>query len=265
VNRRQWRRRRRDTSTTHRRWCGLAALLAGTAVALAAYSGSGAPSATRSPTVASLATTTTTASGITTTTRSSGSRSTSTTVPRGGNATKLVDEWATCMRSNGDPNQADPIIDTHGVINITIGAGASQALASEVRGGTDQQTGTCSQYLSAAQRVLRRAFPLSSPPNNSALLNYVACMRANGVPNYPDPTGDKSNLNGINTNSPTFLKANNICGKKIDAPAWWTNGWGPPGDISVRSCVNGSQTVACPSGSPPAGGETPGSEVGSNG
>ena len=34
-------------------------------------------------------------------------------VPRG-NATQLVDEWAACMRSHGDPNQADPIIDATG-------------------------------------------------------------------------------------------------------------------------------------------------------
>jgi hypothetical protein len=27
-----------------------------------------------------------------------------------GNPTRLVDEWATCMRSHGDPNQVDPTI-----------------------------------------------------------------------------------------------------------------------------------------------------------
>ena len=156
-------------TATRRRWCRLAALLAVAAIGLAACSGSG---ATSSPTVASLATTTTTASGITTSTGPGGSTSTtgsgtsSTTVPRGGNATKLVDEWAACMRSHGDPNQADPIIDAHGVINITIGAGASQALASAVRGGTDQQTGTCSQYLvRGPTSVAGQAYPLSSPPN----------------------------------------------------------------------------------------------------
>ena len=80
------------------------------------------------------------------------------------------------------------------------------------------------------------------------MLKYVDCMRANGVPNYPYPTGDKTNFNGtgINTNSPTFVKANNICGKKIDAPAWWTNGWGPPGDVSLRSCRRWEPTRGLP-------------------
>ena len=165
------------------------------------------------------------------------------------------------MRSHGDPNQADPTIDVHGVINIVIGAGTSQAIASEVRGGVDQQTGACSQFLSAAQRVLRQEFPVPPPPDNSALLSYAACMRANGVPNYPDPTGEKMNLRAVDTSSPTFLRAAHTCGKKINAPTWWTDGWGPPGDVSVRSCYNGSQTVLCPKGFPLAGG----GPVGNNG
>ena len=66
-------------------------------------------------------------------------------------------------------------------------------------------------------------------------MQYADCMRTNGVPNYPDPTGDQTNLNGINMNSPVFENANNVCGKQIHAPAWWINGWGPPGDISSSS------------------------------
>lgn len=243
------------TRATNRRPGRRAFVLTAVAVALAACSAAGRSGVggASSPTVASLG-----SSGA-----PAGDSST-TTLPNGADATRLVDAWASCMRSHGDPNQVDPTIDTHGVINITIGAGASQALASEVKGGTDKQTGTCSQYLSAAQRALREAFPVSPPPSNSALLNYASCMRANGVPTYPDPTTEKMNLSGIDTNSPTFLRANDICGKKIDAPAWWLNGWGPPGDISVRSCFDGAQTIACPSGFPPSGetNASPGSDSG---
>ena len=161
-------------STTHRRWCGLAALLAGTAIVLAACSGSGDPSATSPPTIASLATTTTTVSGIATSTGARGSTTTtgggtsSTTVPKGGNATKLVDEWATCMRSNGDPNQADPIIDAYGVINITIPAGVSQTLSSQVSGGTGSQSGQCSEYLAAAQKRVAGRQPCRPPRRTTA-------------------------------------------------------------------------------------------------
>jgi hypothetical protein len=246
----------------------LAFVLVAAAVVLAACSSPASSSGgTSSPTVASLGSSGSLGSssqgGGGSQPKSGGSSTT--TLPKGGDATRLVDEWASCMRRHGDPNQVDPTIDIHGVINIMIGAGASQALANEVKGGVDQQTGQCSQYLSAAQRVLREQFPVSPPPDNSALLNYAECMRANGVPGYPDPSGERTDLRGIDTNSPTFIKANDTCGKQIDAPAWWIDGWGPPGDVSVRSCVDGSQTVACPSSFSPGGGGQPSSGPGSNG
>ena len=111
--------------TRYRLSGGLAALLAA-AIGLAACNGSGAPSATSSPTVASLATTTTTAGGITTSTGAGGSTTrtgggtSSTTVPAG-SPTQLLDEWATCMRSHGDPDQVDPTVDATKVIQITLG------------------------------------------------------------------------------------------------------------------------------------------------
>jgi hypothetical protein len=137
------------------------------------------------------------------------------------------------MRSHGDPNQADPTIDAHGVINI-IGPLAQPGVP-RIVGGPETATGTCSQYLAAAQRILRAAMPVAPPPTQAELIKYVDCMRANGVPNYPYPTGEKANFNaaGLDPNSAFFVKANKVCGQQIGAPAWWTNGWGPPGDISV--------------------------------
>lgn len=227
----------RDREATSWRFGVLLLLAAAAALGLAACGGSGAPQ------VVSLQTTTE-SSTASTTTRSGGG---STNSPSGGNPTKLVDEWATCMRSHGDPTQADPTIDVHGVINIFM-SHVSARVSNQVKGGTGAQTGSCSQYLSAAQRLLRAADPVSPPPNQAELLQYAGCMRANGVPNYPDPTGDKANFNGtgIDTNSPTFIHAGDVCGKRIHAPTWWINGWGPPGDVSVRSIVGGS-------GSPPPG------------
>jgi hypothetical protein len=143
--------------------------------------------------------------------------------------TRLVDEWATCERRHGDPDQADPTIDAYGVINIVT------PQAGIISGGSEQATGTCSTYLARAQNELRAANPVAPAPNQVELIKYVNCMRANGVPNYPYPNGDKTTFigTGVDPQSPEVERVNNECGTKLHLPAWWINGSGPPGDISV--------------------------------
>jgi hypothetical protein len=217
----------------------LAVLLAAVAIGLTACGDS-----PDSPHIANLETSTTTGGGH-------GGVST-TTAPKGDNATQLMDEWATCMRANGDPNQTDPTIDLYGVINITM-QGASQAVSSEVHGSS----GPCSQYEVAAEDALRAANPVAPPPTQAQLVQYVDCMRTHGVPNFPDPgtNGEtKFNGTGVDPNSLFVVTANKICGKQINAPAWWVAGDGPPGDVSVRNC-SGPASVC--SGPPPTGGNRP--------
>lgn len=201
------------------------ALLVAAAVVLAGCGGSKAPS------VASIAPTST----PTTATGSTGSNGSSATAT-GKAATGFLVEWAACMRRHGDPNQVDPTIDNHYGINITIPLSAPQTLSNEVHGGT----APCNQYLTAASNALKAEHPAPSAPSNDATgVKYAACMRAHGVPNYPDPTGTRTNLRGIDMNSPFFIRANKLCGKQIGAPAWWINGWGPPGNISVSNIPPG--------------------------
>lgn len=161
----------------------------------------------------------------------------STTEAKGNSPTALVDEWAACMRSHGDPNQADPVIDSHGVINITMPApwqGGRPA------GNPHAAAGTCSQYLTKAQAELRAEDPVQDPQGvpTSTAVPFANCMRANGVPDYPYPSGpndSETNFNGtgVNPNSPHVVKVNDYCGRKLGLPTWWINGWGPPGDISL--------------------------------
>jgi hypothetical protein len=216
---------KRARATTNRRSGGLAVLVAAAALALAACS-----SAPSTPHVASLSQHSS----------SSGQRGgTATAGAPKGDATRLVDEWAACERSHGDPNQADPVIDTHGVININLPGPGQGGTAV---GDPHDATGTCSQYLAAAQIALRKADPVQDPggvTSTAVLVNFTKCMRANGVPTYPFPSGggsdNKMNFNGtgIDLNSPSVVRVNDLCGKKLGLPAWWINGWGPPGDISV--------------------------------
>jgi hypothetical protein len=206
-----------------RRSVPLGVLVAAAALALAACGGS-----THPPAVASLKSTTSSTTGE----GHGGGRTTN--ASRADNPTQLMDEWAVCMRSNGDPTQTDPVIDSHGVINITLPLGVPQALSSEIH----SSTGPCSQYEVEAEAALRAADPVAPPPDEAQLVRYTDCMRANGVPNYPDPGPDgKTDFQstGVDPNSPSVQNANKVCGKQIDAPAWWINGWGPPGDVSVMS------------------------------
>jgi hypothetical protein len=147
-----------------------------------------------------------------------------------------MDEWAACMRTHGDPNQSDPVIDQYGVIDITM-QGATAAISSEVHGSS----GPCSQFEIAAENALRASHPAAPPPDQAQQVQYADCMRTHGVPNFPDPgPNGETNFNGtgVDPNSPFFVSANKVCAKQINAPAWWINGTGPPGDVTVRD-ING--------------------------
>jgi hypothetical protein len=236
---------------------GLAAILAGAAIALAACGGSSSPRSATSPTVASLPTST-----IAKSSSGHGGGVVTTTLPTGNNPTALVDEWAACMRSQGDPNQSDPIIDSHGVIDIStplLGEGSTPGKG-KPPGDPHGATGTCSQYLVKAQVELRIEYPVPEPqgPSEATYLQYVYCMRADGVPNFPFPYGpddSQTNFNGtgVDPDSPQVVRVNDLCGQKLGLPTWWINGWGPPGDISVSP----------PEGGPPMGPPVPAGDGGS--
>jgi hypothetical protein len=148
-----------------------------------------------------------------------------------GNVSPLLNEWAACERSHGDPDQSDPTVSAAGVIYIYVPQNAQPA------GDLHERTGTCSQYVAEAANELKAANPVAPPPDQATYLKYVACMRANGVPNFPYPDGDQTNFNGtgVDPNSPAVVRVNDLCGKKIGAPAWWINGTNTPGDIEVRT------------------------------
>ena len=221
-----------DLTRMRRRPGALAVLVAAAALALAACS-----SGSSTPQVASLGTSTSSGASADPGTSSGTSAGSTPATQSASGPTRLVDEWAACERGHGDPDQADPTIDANGVINITIPQGAQPA------GNLHELTGTCSEYLAAAQNELRAANPVAPPPDQAEYLKYVTCMRANGVPDYPYPTGDTTNFmgSGVDPNSPAVEKVNQLCGKKIGAPAWWINGTETPGSIEVQHGRNESQ------------------------
>jgi hypothetical protein len=206
--------RKRGMTMMNRRWGGLAALIAGAAIGLAACSG------TSSPQVASLGKNS-----------SHGSPHTTTTIPAASPA-QLLDEWASCMRSHGDPGQVDPTVDANKVIQITLGAGYNGQ-------GLRGESGACGTYLSAAQTALGGGTPPGSSSSEATGLKFARCMRANGVPDYPDPTGNNQTAHAtggsdFNPNDPTFVAASTLCAKRTGYQSKFSTGAPQPGSINVN-------------------------------
>jgi hypothetical protein len=222
-----------DRTRTNRRSGGLAAFAVAAVIGLAACSGG-----SSSPQVASVGST----SG-------SGSGSSGASLPTG-NPTQLLDEWAACMRSHGDPNQADPTIDAGKEIHIFM-RNVSAAVSAQVHGST----GPCSSYELAAEAALRGGQSAPKPPDLAAEVKYAECMRANGVPKYPDPNPadpNETNFNGtgIDPSSPFFENADKLCDKQVGIPYVGPNS-PDPGNVMVQS-INGPGGQM-PSGPPPSG------------
>lgn len=195
-------------TTLHRRWRGLAVLVAGAAIGLTACSGSSAPH------VANLG-------------KNSHDGSMSTTSVPARSPTQLLDKWTVCMRSHGDPAQVDPTVDATKVIQITLGWA----------GGLSGANGACGSYLSGAQEALGGGTQTASSDQATAL-QFAQCMRANGVPDYPDPTGNNQPIHAssgsdLNPANPTYQAASTLCTHKTGYQSKFSNGAPQPGSINI--------------------------------
>jgi len=227
----------------YRRSRRVAVVAAAVAIGLAACGSSG-----NSPHVASLGTS-----------PQSGA-STTTTLPTG-NPTQLLDEWAGCMRTHGDPGQVDPTVDANGVIHITFtpaanapgGNGPVTAGGPGGKGGPLGNGGPCGAYLTAASNGLRGGTP-APKPDPAKLEKYSRCMRSHGISDFPDPSGEGFAIqtkqgSDLNPRDPTFQAAAKTCAKSVGIPGL--------GGTPQRGSIEAS------SGNGPAGG--PGGNGGSRG
>jgi hypothetical protein len=168
--------------------------------------------------------------------------STTTTTLLRGNPTQLLDEWAACMRTHGEPGQVDPTIDANGVIHITVSPGnKGPAGNGPVALGTPSEGvgkggaganggGPCDEYLTAASTALRGGKPLPQP-DPAKLEKYSQCMRAHGLPDFPDPSAGGLSIqihpgSDLNPRSPTFQSASKTCAKSAGVPGF--GGGTPP-------------------------------------
>jgi hypothetical protein len=112
--------------------------------------------------------------------------------------------YAQCMRSHGVPDYPDP---------------DSQGQFPPIQEG---RNGVSQQAVQSAQNACRNLQPGGGPgtagqqqAKPTQALNFSRCMRAHGVPDFPDPStsngGMGYNLSGVDTHSAQYQSANRIC------------------------------------------------------
>ncbi len=122
--------------------------------------------------------------------------------------------FAHCMRSHGVANFPDPSPPGANLTGNTFGGFALPA-------GLNLQPPAAQTALNACRQTLPGGGGGRGGVSESqklSLLKHAQCMRAHGVPNYPDPTIPSHGPimtgppPGINTNSPAFQQAATACG-----------------------------------------------------
>jgi hypothetical protein len=130
-----------------------------------------------------------------------------------GGSVQQMTKFSACMRKNGVPNFPDP--NAQGQISISSAAGidAGSAAFQHAQQACQKELPNHGQPTAAQQAQARQQ-----------ALAFSACMRKNGVPNFPDPqfqAGGRIAIHigssaGIDPQSPQFKHAQQVCQK--DAP-----------------------------------------------
>ena len=124
-----------------------------------------------------------------------------------------------CLREHGLPNVPDPVVATDGPAK---GQGIldKSALKADAGGLVDLAITACSAAIAAANIATSQNSTNISQQELQARLALARCIRAHGVPNFPDPnptTGDVSPPPGLNKNSPSILAAIQACPSQAQA------------------------------------------------
>jgi hypothetical protein len=113
-------------------------------------------------------------------------------------------KFAQCMRQHG-VNMPDPKVNSSGGIGIMVPQGTSKSTV-------DKAQQACKQYLPNGGVP-----PKMDPAVTEQLRQLAKCMRANGVPKFPDPAPNGGiqidGRSGIDPNDPVFQAAQKKCDK----------------------------------------------------
>jgi len=129
-----------------------------------------------------------------------------------GGSRSVMTAYASCMRKNGEPNFPDP--------------NAQGQLSFGSSSGIDPSSPQFQQAQKACQKLLPNhgtPSPAQQAQGRAQALAFSACMRKNGVPNFPDPqfsSGGRVGIrigpsSGIDPRSPQFQAAQTACQKDL--------------------------------------------------
>jgi hypothetical protein len=113
--------------------------------------------------------------------------------------------YSACMRKNGVPKFPDP--DSKGGLRLKAGPGT----------GIDPDSAQFKAAARACQKLAPKApSPAERAEDREQMLAFSACMRKNGVPNFPDPTFNPDGSGGLKLDrkvveTPQFKPAQKAC------------------------------------------------------
>ena len=141
------------------------------------------------------------------------------------------------MRRHGDTNQADPVITADKLIDIDWNPATPGGPWGTDKGGHGNSGPGqfCRAYLQDATTALQGG-RAQQPPSAADFLKYSACMRANGFPNFPDPSGNGSLSlqvgSAMSPSNPVFRAASKRCAQQTGVRALG-GGTPPPGTVEL--------------------------------
>lgn len=137
--------------------------------------------------------------------------------------------YSACMQKHGVPDYPEP--NSNGQTQISGGPGSD----------LDPNSPAFQKAQKDCQSLQPKLTPQQQQQHLAGALKYSQCMRAHGVPDFPDPKtsangGISITLNGgpgsdLDPNSPTFQKAQQTCGHYLP-------GGGPKGSTSSSGSAN---------------------------
>jgi hypothetical protein len=96
--------------------------------------------------------------------------------------TQLIHTAAECLRQHGVPNFPDPVLDSHGEIQVD-----DQVIKSVPAAVAQAAEHTCASQINSARAAADAIQTAATAQEIQQATQFARCMRQHGWPNFPDP------------------------------------------------------------------------------